>query len=37
MPRWGDAKQPVIEAHDVRLSFEDNRVLDGLSLKIMPG
>jgi phospholipid/cholesterol/gamma-HCH transport system ATP-binding protein len=37
MPRWRDAKQPVIEAHDVRLSFEDNKVLDGLSLKIMPG
>ncbi len=37
MPRWKDAKQPVIEAHNVRLSFENNKVLDGLSLKIMPG
>ncbi len=37
MPRWRDAKQPVIESREVHLSFEDNRVLDGVSLAIMPG
>lgn len=37
MARWKDASQPVIDAHNVRLAFEDNTVLDGVSLQIMPG
>jgi phospholipid/cholesterol/gamma-HCH transport system ATP-binding protein len=37
MARWRDATQPVIDARDVHLSFENNRVLGGVSLSIMPG
>lgn len=37
MARWRDSKQPVIEAHDVRLAFEGNQVLKGVNLQIMPG
>jgi len=35
--RWKDASQPVIDARNVRLAFEDNAVLDGVSLRVMPG
>ena len=37
MARWKDASQPVIDAHNVRLAFEGNTVLDGVSLRVMPG
>ena len=37
-PRWPlDPAQPVIELDDVSVSFGDNHVLRGLSLKIVPG
>ncbi len=36
--RWPlDASKPVIELIDASLSFRDNRVIEGLSLKIVPG
>jgi phospholipid/cholesterol/gamma-HCH transport system ATP-binding protein len=35
--RWKDAQQPVIDARAVRLSFEGHRVLNGVTLQIMPG
>ena len=37
MARWKDVSQPVIEVDDVYLSFEGHRVLDGISLDVMPG
>ena len=36
--RWPlDESQPIIELIDVSIRFGDNQVLDGLSLKIVPG
>jgi phospholipid/cholesterol/gamma-HCH transport system ATP-binding protein len=37
MARWRDSRHAVIDAREVRLAFEGNRVLNGVSLQIMPG
>ncbi len=37
MGRWRDSQQDVIDAKGVRLSFGENRVLDGVSLQVRPG